>query len=181
MASNTPPQDFLQLGTHQEANTAREQQKGSNQRRLPPGRHTSEPTFQAVTGRTPLLCCGEWRGKKSTSGGGRDHRLGGAGAGRPNAPPGSTFRCARPSFDASLLILLRNPFGFRLSRANETGPRSCVSAGRGPFSGLRRRSDVVIELEFVRVRAHLHGQDLVLTLVVDPGLDEVGGEDIPDR
>src|SRR4051812_43097736 len=38
-------------------------------------------------------------------------------------------------------------------------------------------SDVVVQLELVRVRAQLHRRDLVGALVVDPGLDQVGGED----
>jgi hypothetical protein len=34
------------------------------------------------------------------------------------------------------------------------------------------RLDVVVELELVRVRAHLHGEDLVGALVVDPVLHQ---------
>src|ERR1041384_812751 len=36
--------------------------------------------------------------------------------------------------------------------------------------------DVVVERDLVGVRPDLHGQDLVLTLVGDPGLDQVLGE-----
>ena len=57
--------------------------------------------------------------------------------------------------------------------------RSGVDPGRG-WATLQVRggdgppcSDVVVELELVRVRAQLHGQDLVGALVVDPGLDQV--------
>src|ERR671927_255764 len=42
-------------------------------------------------------------------------------------------------------------------------------------------SDVVVELELVRVRAQLHGGDLVGALVVDPRLDQVRREDVADR
>ena len=39
-------------------------------------------------------------------------------------------------------------------------------------------SDVVVELELVRVRAQLHGEDLLGALEVDPGLDQVGREHV---
>ena len=37
--------------------------------------------------------------------------------------------------------------------------------------------DVVVELELVGVRAQADGVDLIGSLVLDPGLDEVGWED----
>src|SRR4026208_1783419 len=63
-------------------------------------------------------------------------------------------------------------------------------AGPGPFLDSLRdlgrgyiyaNSDVVIELELMRVRPLLHRRDLIGALVVDPGLDQVGREDVADR
>ena len=51
-------------------------------------------------------------------------------------------------------------------------PMPNVSAGPTGWPTLH----VVVERELVRVRADLHRHDFVLTLVRDPGLDQIGGE-----
>ena len=73
--------------------------------------------------------------------------------------------------------LLRNPCGIR-SRSSLPEKRETPGSTResGGF-GERRRSDVVVELELVRVRTKPHGVD-ILTLQLDPGLDQVRCEDI---
>ena len=65
----------------------------------------------------------------------------------------------------------RRPFRRRCAQCAPCQPQAGVCAGQRP-TGL----DVVVELEFVRVRAQPDRVDLVRTLPVDPGLDQVRRE-----
>ena len=69
--------------------------------------------------------------------------------------------------------------GPRRGNLGDSFEGAAALAGQRPDSA--RGSDVVVELELVRVRAQLHGQDLVGALEVDPGLDQVGREDVAGR
>src|SRR4029079_13761981 len=71
-------------------------------------------------------------------------------------------RCIRQRRTAAAVALPREP-RVQVSRRSDDG-----GAASRP-----RSLDVVVQLELVRVRAQLHGQDLVGALVVDPRLDEV--------
>ena len=64
---------------------------------------------------------------------------------------------------------------------NETGrPESGQAVGKAKEPARRRRYglDVVVELEFVGVRAHADGVRFVFDFVVDPEVDDVFGEDV---
>src|SRR5256885_4450721 len=50
--------------------------------------------------------------------------------------------------------------------------------GRAGPGRVRRRSDVEVQGELERSRAQAHRVELALDLVVDPGLDDVPGEDV---
>lgn len=75
------------------------------------------------------------------------------------------------------------------SPVNTTAPRASMAVATtmastvelDPVSPARQRpsrSDVVVELELVGVGAQAEAVDLDLALVGDPGVDEVGGEDV---
>jgi hypothetical protein len=85
----------------------------------------------------------------------------------------------------------------RSALAQRSCSRTGLKSGEGMFglkdknkkgTGFRRkpapcrlngvRLDVVVESEFIRVRPHLYGLNLVLHLVIDPGLDQFFAEDI---
>ena len=71
---------------------------------------------------------------------------------------------------ASGADLLRNPCGIRPDRASPRSAKTPGSTRESGGFGERRGSDVVVELELVRVRAQPYGVD-VDPLQLDPGLD----------
>ena len=81
-----------------------------------------------------------------------------------------------PRRQSAVVGLRRNPAESGTVSANENGPRPGFSQDGGRF-GVRRRSDVEVHLELVRVWAEPDLVDLVRALVVDPGVDQVLGED----
>ena len=78
-----------------------------------------------------------------------------------------------PDEDAAPEPPSTSPSGFLRTicgRARQPEPKT---AGPAPLYG----SDVVVEVELPRVGTQANLVDLALALVLDPGLDQIGGED----
>jgi hypothetical protein len=107
----------------------------------------------------------------------------------PQPAPPSMMAGAVLAFDADLGTVVAvggsaRPGQETLGQRRETPrslekrfPRSAALSAKITLAGGHAQSDVVVERELVRVRAEADGVDLVRPLVLDPRLDDVGGED----